>query len=87
MKPLTCAAVFGLLPIPLPPNTHSPGDKDGGARACDEGHEATGLRPEAAERLATAEELARLRREFGLGGENMGAEKAVEDFGSGRRPS
>jgi hypothetical protein len=81
MKPLIGAAVFGLLPIPQPPPAaHSLGDRREGAAAHEKDREATCSEPEVAERLATAEELARLRRELGLGFNDQS-----RSFGSGRR--
>lgn len=62
MKPLIGAAVFGLVPIPPMPNTHILSDKDDPPAT--DGNER--IQFDASERLATKEELARLRRELGV---------------------
>ena len=80
MKPLTGAAVLGLLPIPPPPAIHPLGDKGDIASAREKAYQAMCFQREAAERQATAEELARLRRALGLG-----VKAAARNFGSGRR--
>jgi hypothetical protein len=63
VKPLIDTAVFGLVPIPPTPNTHTIRDKRDVVAA----EEDVELRADAAERLADpTDELARLRRGLGL---------------------
>jgi hypothetical protein len=72
MKPMTGAAVLGLVPIPPNPDTDLMGAEDDGSPSREDQQAAACSRHEAAERLATAEELARLRRELGIGVKDPG---------------
>jgi hypothetical protein len=67
MKPLIGSAVFGLVPVPPMPGTSAADDRDAHCPD-DEGQSAQVAPPlhEAAERMATKEELARLLRELGI---------------------
>lgn len=66
MKPMTSAAVLGLVPIPLAPDTHPLSAEEGAPSGNDDAQSVIRSRYDAAERLATADELARLRRELGI---------------------
>jgi hypothetical protein len=67
MKPIVGSAVFGLVPVPPMPSTCAADDRDAHRRD-DEAQSAQVDRRghEAAERMATKDELARLRRELGI---------------------
>jgi hypothetical protein len=62
---MTGTAVFGLVPIPPAPDTRPPGANEDGLSASEMQRKAFSQH-EAAERLATDDELARLRRELGI---------------------
>jgi hypothetical protein len=65
MKPMTGTAVFGLVPIPPAPDTRPPGANEDKLSASEMQRTACSQH-EAAERVATEGELARLRRELGI---------------------
>jgi hypothetical protein len=68
MKFLSNAAVFGLVPVPLAPPTAACND-DADRHIVDEDaqiRQRTDVQPGDSERMATEEELARLRRELGM---------------------
>jgi hypothetical protein len=66
MKTLTTVAVFGLVPFPPLPDTHACNDS-GNQPTTAEGAKAARLvrlQPDAAERMATNDELAHIRQEL-----------------------
>jgi hypothetical protein len=70
MKPIIGSAVFGLVPVPHLPSTSAADNRDAHRRD-DEAQSAQVDRRghEAAERIATKDELARLRRELAINAE------------------
>jgi hypothetical protein len=67
MKPIIGSAVFGLVPVPHMPSTSADDDRDAHRRDDVEQSAQVDRRGnEAAERMATKDELARLRRELGI---------------------
>jgi hypothetical protein len=66
MKPLTTVAVYGLVPVPPMADTQACSDNDNQPPAADDENAAhlAWLRHDAAERMATNDELARIRREL-----------------------
>ena len=66
MKPLTTVAVYGLVPVPPMADTQACGDNDNQPLTAGDVNAAhlAWLRHDAAERLATNDELARIRQEL-----------------------
>jgi len=66
MKPLTTVAVYGLVPVPPMADTQACSDNDNQPAAAGDENAArlAWLRHDAAERMATNDELARIRQEL-----------------------
>ena len=66
MKTLTNVAVYGLVPVPASADTQACSDSDNHPPAADDANAAqlAWLRHDAAERMATNDELARILREL-----------------------
>jgi hypothetical protein len=66
MKTLTNVAVYGLVPVPASADTHACSDNDNRPPAAADANAAqlAWLRHDAAERMATNDELARILREL-----------------------